>query len=45
MLVFVENAAEPVSSADVKLIGSAWFIERLGRRSKRCGVPRAFAGT
>jgi hypothetical protein len=41
MLVFVEDAAEPVSSADVKLIQSACFIERLGCRPKR----RAVQGT
>ncbi|MFL6056733.1 MAG: hypothetical protein ACJ72W_28125 [Actinoallomurus sp.] len=38
MLVFVEDAAEPVSSADVKLIESACFIERFGRRPKRLAV-------
>jgi hypothetical protein len=30
MLVFVEYAAESVSSADVKLVESVWFGERLG---------------
>jgi hypothetical protein len=30
-LVFVEDAAESVLSADVELIESAWFIQRLGR--------------
>jgi hypothetical protein len=31
MLVFVEYAAEPVSSADVELVESVWFGERVGR--------------
>jgi hypothetical protein len=33
MLVLTENAAEPVSSTDVKPIELAWFSERLGDRS------------
>ena len=32
MLVFVEYAAEPVSSADVEPVESGWFGERLGDR-------------
>jgi hypothetical protein len=32
MLVLMEDAAEPVSSVDVKLIELAWFGERLGCR-------------
>lgn len=32
MLVLMENAAEPISSEDVKLIESAWFGGRLGGR-------------
>jgi hypothetical protein len=32
MLVLMEDAAESVSSEDVKLFESAWFAERLGRR-------------
>jgi hypothetical protein len=32
MPVLMENAAEPISSTDVKLIESAWFGERLGGR-------------
>jgi hypothetical protein len=32
MLVLIEDAAEPVSSKDVKLIESAWLGERLGDR-------------
>ena len=32
MLVLMENAAESISSRDVKLIESAWFSERLGGR-------------
>jgi hypothetical protein len=31
MLVFVEDAAEPVSSVDIKLVESVWFGERLRR--------------
>jgi hypothetical protein len=30
MLVFVKDAAEPVSSEDVKLIELAWFGKRFG---------------
>jgi hypothetical protein len=32
MLVFVEDAAEPVSSADIELVELAWFGERFGCR-------------
>jgi hypothetical protein len=32
MLVFVEDAGEPVSSADIKLVESVWFGEWFGRR-------------
>jgi hypothetical protein len=32
MLVFVEDAAEPVSSADIKLVESAWLGEWFGCR-------------
>jgi hypothetical protein len=32
VLVFMEDAAEPVSSEDVELIELAWFAERLGCR-------------
>lgn len=32
MLVFMEDAAEPVSWADVELVESAWFGERCGGR-------------
>lgn len=41
MLVFVEDAAEPVSSADVKLIESVWFGERLGGRPQWRAVQAA----
>jgi hypothetical protein len=33
VLVFVEYAAESVASADVELVESVWFGERIGRWS------------
>jgi hypothetical protein len=40
-LVFVEYAAESVSSADVKLVESVWFGERVGRWPERRAVQGA----
>jgi hypothetical protein len=41
MLVFVEDAAEPVSSADAKLIESTWSVERLGHDEYRDASARS----
>ena len=41
MFVHMEDAAESVSSADVELIESAWFGERIGGRPQWCAVQAA----